>query len=174
MGRSLVMGYLWQCGLRVQQERVAKALVKVDPGNSRLRWAALIKRQKYSVPGPNSLWHADGHHSLISWGFVIHGAIDDYSRQTVYFHCSINNKKETVLKLFEVVIIDYGAPSHIQTDKGGENTLIWELMPEIKGNERGSFLASPSVHNQRIEWLWRDLWNAVCCTFYYMFQAMEV
>ena len=55
VGRSLDMGYLRQCGLRVQQEWVAKALVRVDPESSRLRWAALIKRQKYSVPGPNSL-----------------------------------------------------------------------------------------------------------------------
>ena len=57
--------------------------------------------------------------------------------------------------------------------KGGENTLIWEFMTEIRGNGRGSFPTSSSVHNQRIEWLLRDLWNAVCFTFYYMFQAME-
>ena len=170
VGRSLAMGYLRQFGLKVQQERIAKALVRVDPENSCLRWAALIKRRKYSVPGPNSLWHDDGHHSLISWGFVIHGVIDGYSREIVYLHCSTNNKKETVLKLFEEAIIAYGAPSRIRTDKGGENTLIWELMTEIRGNERGSFLASSSVHNQRIERLSRDLWNAVCCTF----QAIEV
>ena len=32
--RSLAMGYLRQFGLRIQQEHVAKALVKVGPGNS--------------------------------------------------------------------------------------------------------------------------------------------
>ena len=32
------------------------------------------------------------------------------------------------------------------------------------------------LHHQfiRIERLWRDLWNAVCCTIYYIFQAMDV
>ena len=149
VGRSLAMGYLRQCGLRVQQERVAKAVVRVDPENSRPRWAALIKRRKYSFPEPNSLWHTDGHHSLISWCFVIHGAIYGYSRQIVYLHCSTNNKKETVLKLFEEAIVDYSAPSRIRTDKGGENTLIWELMTGIRGNGRGSFLASSSVHKNR-------------------------
>ena len=89
-------------------------------------------------------------------------------------HSSTNNNKGTVLKLFEEAIIDYGGPSRIQTAKGGENTLIWELMVKIMGNERGSFLSSSSIHNQRIERLWRNLWNAVCCMFYYMLQAMEV
>ena len=73
------------------------------------------------------------HHSLKPWGFVIHGAIDSYFRQIVYLHCSTNYKKETVLKLFEEAITDYGAPSRIRTDKGGETTLIWELMTEIRG-----------------------------------------
>ena len=123
------------------------------------------------MPGRNSLQHADGHHSLISWGFVIHGAIDGYSKQIVYLHCSTNNKKETVLKLFEEVITDYGAPSRIWIDKRGENTLISKIMAEIRGNGRRSFLASSSVHNQRTERLWRE-----CSLLYilYMFQAMEV
>ena len=83
----MVTGYLKSLGLRVQQKRVGKALVRVDPKTSKIRWACLIKRRKYQVPGPNSLWHADGHHSLISWGFVIHGAIDGYSRLIVYLKC---------------------------------------------------------------------------------------
>lgn len=39
------MGYLRSLGLRVQQERVAKALVRVEPTNSGLRWAALLKEE---------------------------------------------------------------------------------------------------------------------------------
>ena len=65
VGRSLAMDYLQQCGLRVQQKRVGKALVRVDSENSWFRWAVLIKRWKYSFAGLNSLWHADGHHSFI-------------------------------------------------------------------------------------------------------------
>ena len=62
-----------------------------------IKWAALIKRWMYSVP--------------ISRGFIIHGAVHGYSRDIVYLHCSTNNKKETVLKLFEEAIADYGDSS---------------------------------------------------------------
>ena len=41
---------------------------------------------------PNSLWHIDGHHSLIRWRIVIHGGIDGYSRLIVFLHASTNNR----------------------------------------------------------------------------------
>ena len=131
VGRSMVTGHLKSLGLKIQQKRIAQALVRVDPKNSRIRWACLIKRRKYQVPGPNSLWHADGHHSLISWGFVIHGAIDGYSRLIVYLRCATNNCKETVLSLFTESIEIYGIPFRLRTDKGGENVLLWNEM-ELK------------------------------------------
>ena len=93
----------------------------------------LVKRRKYNVPGPNSLWHLDGNHSLINWGFVIHVCIDGYSRLVTYLQCSLNNRKETVDELFEHAINEFGAPSRIRTDKGGENVLTWERMETIRG-----------------------------------------
>ena len=101
MGKSLAMGYLRQCGLKVQQEWLGQALVRADSKNSQFRRTALIKRRKNCVVGPNSLWHADEQYNFLSWGFVVHGATDGYSRQIAYLHCSTNNKKETVLKRFE-------------------------------------------------------------------------
>ena len=174
VGRSMVTGHLKSLGLKVQQKRIIKALVRVDPKNSQIRWACLIKRRKYKVPDPNSLWHADGHHSLISWGFVIHGAIDGYSRLIVYMQCSTNNYKETVLGLFNNAVDSFGVPSRLRTDKGGENTLLWSEMVTLRGSNRGSYLAGSSTHNQRIERLWRDVWMHVCHLFYYTFQALEV
>ena len=172
-GRSLALGHLKSLGLRVQQKRVAKSLVRIDPVDSGIRWASLIRRRKYSVPGPNSLWHIDGHHSLVNWGFVIHGGIDGFSRLIIFLRCSSNNKKETMLQLYDDAINRCGCPSRVRTDKGGENVLVWDRIIELRGEDRGSYIAGSSVHNQRIERLWRDVWNYVSSQFYYTFQAME-
>lgn len=90
----MILGHLSPTGRRVQQRTVWKALLRVDPVNSRLRWACLVQLRKYSVPKPNSLWYIDGHHSIIKWGFVIHGAINGHSRLILYVRCATNNKKE--------------------------------------------------------------------------------
>ena len=172
-GRSLATGYLKSRGIRIQQRRIMKSLVRIDPINSSIRWAVMIRRRKYNVPGPNSLWHIDGHHSLINWGFVIHGGIDGFSRMITYLYCCCNNKAETVLNLFNEAIESCGCPSRLRTDKGGENTLVWDRMIQLRGENRGSYIAGSSVHNQRIERLWRDVWNYVASQFYYTFQAME-
>ena len=101
MGKSLAMGYLRQCDSKVQQECLGQALVKSDSENSQFRGTTLIKRRKNCVVGPNSLWHADEQYNFLSWGFIVHGATEGYSRQIAYLHCFTNNKKETVLKHFE-------------------------------------------------------------------------
>jgi len=79
-GQSYIIGYVWSLGYLVQQDRVRAAINRVDPENTTLRWAVVMTRRVYSVPWHNSLWHIDGHHSLIQWGFVIHGYIDGFSR----------------------------------------------------------------------------------------------
>lgn len=42
------------------------------------------------------LRHLDGHHKLIRWRFVIHGAIDGYSRVVVFLRCNTNNRGENM------------------------------------------------------------------------------
>ena len=138
-----------------------------------LDYATVITRRTYSVPGPNSLWHIDGHHSLINWGLVIHGHIDGFSRLICFLKCGTNNKKQTVEALFLEATEKYSWPSRIRTDHGGENVLVWQHMIEKRGEGRGSVLSGSSTQNQRIERLWRDLFRCVCSTFYYTFVAME-
>jgi len=99
-GRTYLAGYLKSVGLRVQRRRIRECLARVDPANTALRWGIVVSRRQYSVPWPNSLWHLDGHHSLIRWGLVIHGCIDGFSRRIMFLRCSNNNLSQTVLELF--------------------------------------------------------------------------
>ena len=64
-------GYLQSLGLRIQRQRVRESLVRVDPDNRVLRCGVLVSRRVYYAPWPNSVWHVDGHHSLIRWGMVV-------------------------------------------------------------------------------------------------------
>jgi hypothetical protein len=64
-GYRMVLGHLRSRGLKIQQHRVRASLRRVDPEGTTVRWMAAVHRRKYSVRGPNSLWHIDGYHKLI-------------------------------------------------------------------------------------------------------------
>lgn len=91
----------------------------------------------------------------------------------MFLKYSTDNKNETVEQCFITATEQYDWPSRVRTDHGGENVKVWERMEERRGANRGSYLAGRSVHNQRIERLWRDVICTVCHTFYHTFQAME-
>lgn len=97
---------------------------------------------------------------------MIHGGIDGYSRVPVFLKCSSNNRAETVQMYFEEAVQMYGVPIRVRTDKGGENFQIAQYMLSLRGD--GSIIMGRSVHNQRIERLWRDLFKvAYLCIINY-------
>lgn len=134
-----------------------------------------VNPRKYSVSSPLSLWHVDGNHKLIRWRIVIHGGIDGYSRMIVYLKASSNNRASTVLKSFLDAVEEFGLPSRVRIDKGGENVDIAKCMLDhpLRGPDRGSHITGRSVHNQRIERLWRDVYFGCTHLFYSLFYAME-
>lgn len=126
-------------------------------------------RRVYQVPGANSLWHVNGHHSLVRWRFIIHAGVDGFSRMLVFLQCSTNNRADTVFSAFKGAIKDYGVPSRVRSDKGGENILVCQYMVAVRGLNRGSHIAGSSLHNQRIERIWRDVYRCVCATYHEIF-----
>jgi len=104
---------------------------------------------------------------------VTHCAIDGYSRLVVFLRCSDNNKADTVYSLFLQSVSQYGLPSRIRCDQGGENVRVARHMLHHRGIQRRSVLVGSSVHNQRIERLWRDCHRCAISVFYRLFYFLE-
>ena len=112
---------------------------------------------------------------IYRWRLVIHGGIDGFSRVPVYIHCSNNNRADTVLQLFLSAVEHFGLPSRVRSDKGGENVdvSLWMLEHPLRGPGRGSMIVGRSVHNQRIERLWRDVYTGVLRFYRDLFFYLE-
>lgn len=94
---------------------------------------------------------------MIMYRFVVHGAVDGWSRKIVYLDVVRDNLSATVLKLFKGAVDQYGLPSRVRGDYGTENVLVAEFMVHMRGANRGSYIPGRSVHNTRIERLWREV-----------------
>ena len=173
IGVRMLQGHLKSLGKKVQRQRIRESVLRINPLRAIVRWQQSISRRSYWVPGPNSLWHIDGHHSLIRWRFVIHGSVDGYSRMITYLHCSTNNRAATVFDLFRQATAKFGTPSRVRSDRGGENVFVCHYMVSLRGPGRGSHIAGSSVHNQRVERMWRDVYRCVCCSFHEVFYLLE-
>ena len=58
LGETMIWGRFRSMGFHITRSRLRQAIRETDPLQRALRWRGeLARRQPYSVPGPNSLWH---------------------------------------------------------------------------------------------------------------------
>ncbi len=74
-----------------------------------------------------------------------------------------------MLHWFITAVNQYGLPSRVPLDKGGKNVAIADYMISRRGTQRGSMI----THNQRVERLWRDIYEGVLGLYYRLFYFME-
>lgn len=172
-GEVLLRGHLLRKGVRVRRESLRQAIHRVDSTGVSSRSLSTIRRRVYSVPFPNFVWHIDGNHKLIRWHFVVHGAIDGFSRLITSLKCADNNRATTVLKSFKNGISIYGIPCKVRSDYGGENIDVWRFMIASHGLDYTSVISGSSVHNERVERLWRDVNRSVSSVFRDVFRSLE-
>jgi hypothetical protein len=90
---------------------------------------------------------------------VVHGAIDGYSRTCVYLIPSDSNRGVVAFTAFLHGVEQYGLPRLARFDAGGENLPARRYMCDMRGNSAA--IVGRSVHNQRIERFWRDVFQQV-------------
>ena len=69
--------------------------------------------------------------------------------------------------------MEYGVPSRARSDKGGENVQVCYFMVAYYGPSRASHIAGSSIHNQRIERPWRDVYRCVLSSYHEVLYEME-
>ncbi|XP_039463356.1 uncharacterized protein LOC120436418 isoform X1 [Oreochromis aureus] len=148
---------------------------RVDAAGILERMASVgcVARRVYSVKGPLSLVHVDTNHKLIRYGIVIFAGIDGYSRKMMYLGAGNNNKASTALGFFMSSVEQFGFPLRVRGDQGVENVGIAHCMFTVRGCGRAIYISGKSVHNQRVERLWRDVWMAVTSVYYELLHNLE-
>ena len=171
-GEVMIQGHLLHNGIKVPREKLRAAIHRVDHTNTISRHSSVIRRRVYTTPHPNAVWHLDGNHKLIRWRLVIHASANGYSRLITYIKCANKNLASTVLGEFLKGVSIYGLHCSVRTDCGGENVDVWRYM--LSTNQDPScVLTGSSVHNERIERLWRDVTRCVSSSFIDMFYELE-
>lgn len=80
---------------------------------------------------------------------------------------------KTVIEFFANAVVEYGLPSRVRSDFGYENLFVAMMMNGLRGLNRGSHITGCSVHNQRIERLWVDVYEQVIDYYYNEFCKLE-
>jgi len=112
-------------GLVCRKEDVRKELKNIDPDGVAYRKRRRLQRRKYQSPGPNYVWHIDGHNKLKTFGFSIHGCIDGYSRKLIWLEVGTTNKMLKVIARYYIdAVQNFGVPDKLKADNGTKHALV--------------------------------------------------
>lgn len=167
--------------LAVKRNSVLKILRIVDPEGVKTRAIHRLRRRKYSVPGPNFLWHVDGYDKLKPFGFAIHGCIDGLSRKIIWLEVATSNNDPKIVAYYFLNAVKKRKclPTMIRSDRGTENTLIECLQVSLRMDHTDklagtkSFITGKSTSNQRIESYWSQLRKLGIDFWITLFKAMR-
>uniref|UniRef100_A0A3Q1AXH4 Integrase core domain-containing protein n=1 Tax=Amphiprion ocellaris TaxID=80972 RepID=A0A3Q1AXH4_AMPOC len=160
-GYRLVQGHLVSMGLRVQWWRMMASMHRV--------YATGIFSRLTEIGCPLSLVHIDTNHKLITDLFIIHVVL----LQVLYLDAATNNRAKTAFSFFIRSAQLHGLPSRVRADQGVENLDIAHFMFATRGTGRSSFISGKSVHNQRVERMWRDVWVAVTSKYHDILHTLK-
>lgn len=108
------------------------------------------------------------------WSFATHGCIFGFSRLIVFLNCCTSNTSRNVARSFQRSCNQYCLPHRVRCDHGLENVHVGVIIINIlRGENRGSIITRESVHSQRIERMWPDVFKEVASSFYAQFYRME-
>ena len=173
-GEIITWGHLESIGVYCTRDDLRNSLNRIDRELRASRKSKCCIRRVYNVQGPRSLYHIDGNHKLrVLYGIVLHGIIDGFTRAIVGLRYSNNNSAKTVFDVFIEGIKVWGRPNRMRADFGGENILVERDMIAAYDGDETRFLKGKSVHNQRIERLWRDVTRSVSIKYKNYFEKME-
>lgn len=71
---------------------------------------------------------------------ITHCFVDGFSRLVVGIHVVDNNRADSVLRLFQSSINQYGRPSRVRGDYGVENVEVARDQENANGFNRGSYI----------------------------------
>ena len=91
----------------------------------------------------------------------------------VYLKVATNNRADTVLQLFQEAVNKFNLSARVRSDLGLENIQVARFMLMTHGLNRGSIITGMSVHNQRIEHLWRDVNRVIVSRFLNIFLNLQ-